>query len=68
MSGWRIWTSPWYVPLQSVAETRQWAVNLTAREAEAQKLKLDGVAVRLIRKGLLTMTGRVISEMLGLHV
>jgi len=54
--------------LQSAAETRQWAVNLTAREAEAQKLKLDGVAVRLIRKGLLTMTRRVMSEMLGLHV
>ena len=68
MSGWRIWTSPWYDPLQSAAETRQWAVNLTAREAEAQKLKLDGVAVRLIRKGLLTMTRRVMSEMLGLHV
>ena len=43
-------------------------MNLTAREAEAQKLKLDGVAVRLIRKGLLTMTRRVMSEMLGLHV
>jgi len=68
LSGWRIWTSPWYDPLQSAAETRQWAVNLTAREAEAQKLKLDGVAVRLIRKGLLTMTRRVMSEMLGLHV
>ena len=68
MSGWRIWTSPWYVPLQSVAETRQWAVNLTAREAEPQKLKLDGVAVRLILRGLLTMTRRVMSEMLGLHV
>ena len=54
--------------MQSAAETRQWAVNLTAREAEAQKLKLDGVAVRLIRKGLLTMTRRVMSEMLGLHV
>ena len=43
-------------------------MNLTAREAEPQKLKLDGVAVRLILKGLLTMTRRVMSEMLGLHV
>ena len=43
-------------------------MNLTAREAEPQKLKLDGVAVRLILRGLLTMTRRVMSEMLGLHV
>ena len=43
-------------------------MNLTAREAEPQKLKLDGVAVRLILKGLLTMIRRVMSEMLGLQV
>ena len=43
-------------------------MNLTAREAEPQKLKLDGVAVRLILIGLLTRIRRVMSEMLGLQV
>ena len=43
-------------------------MNLTAREAEPQKLKLDGVAVRLILRGLLTMTRRVMPEMVGLQV
>ena len=43
-------------------------MNLTARETKPQELKLDGVAVRLILRGLLTMTRRVMSEMLGLHV
>ena len=68
MSGWRIWTSPWYVPLQSVAETRQWAVNMTRSGVELQEEKLDGVAVRLILIGLLTRIRRVMSEMLGLQV
>ncbi len=54
--------------MQSAAETRQWAVNMTVSGVELQELKLDGVAVRLILRGLLTMTRRVMSEMLGLHV
>ena len=41
---------------------------MTVSGVELQDLKLDGVAVRLIRRGLLTMTRRVMSEMLGLHV
>ena len=43
-------------------------MNLTAREAEPQKLKLDGVAVRLILRGLLTMTRRMIPDTTALHV
>ena len=54
--------------MQSVAETRQWAVNMTVSGVELQELKLDGVAVRLILRGLLTMIRRVMSEMLGMHV
>jgi len=41
---------------------------MTVSGVELQELKLDGAAVRLIRQGLLTMTRRVMSEMLGLHV
>ena len=54
--------------MQSVAETRQWAVNMTVFGVELQELKLDGVAVRLILSGLLTMTRRMIPNMLALHV
>lgn len=54
--------------MQSVAETRQWAVNITPSGVELQELKLEGMAVRLILRGLLTMIRRVMSEMLGLHV
>ncbi len=41
---------------------------MTVSGVELQELKLDGVAVRLILRGLLTMTRRVMSEILGLHV
>ena len=41
---------------------------MTVSGVELQELKLDGVAVRLILRGLLTITRRVMPEMLGLHV
>ena len=41
---------------------------MTVSGVELQELKLDGVAVRLILRGLLTMTRRVMPEMVGLQV
>jgi len=43
-------------------------VNVTAFGVELQEEKLDGVAVRLILRGLLTMTRRTMPDKLGLQV
>ncbi len=43
-------------------------MNVTAFGVELQEEKLDGVAVRLILRVLLTMTRRVMPDKLGLQV